>query len=150
MGSGTQEKERHLESVDGEPVDAEEELAREADARGMSVEDLAEEREKELEDREGPDGDAERIPPGQIPIPGTIESISGAAGGAKPTSSELRIMGGRRPVEGQYSKGDVIRVECEVKVGAVEFIDTTDEWGTVQSTVRVQKGRLLTMRVLSS
>lgn len=147
----TETEERHLSSVadDDEALDPEEELARAADAAGMTVEELAAQREQELGE-DGPDGGAERIPPTQMPIPGTVESISNSAGGAKPTSSELRIMGGRRPVEGQFQKGDVVMVQCEVKIGSVEFVDTSDEWGTVQKTVRVQKGRLLSMRVVSN
>jgi hypothetical protein len=139
---GTDTTDRHLSSVD-----AEEELARRADAEGKTIEELAAEREA------GGDFDpdaAEPVPPTQIPLPGTFETISKSAGGAAPTSSEIRIVGHRRPVEGQYQKGDVIRLEVEAKIGEVAFIDTTDEWGTVQKTVRAHKARMLGVRVISS
>lgn len=107
-------------------------------------------------DREGP-ADDERsveemaedpkpIPPMQIAIPGTIEKISLSAGGALPTSSEVRLVGGRLPVEGQFAKGEIVTLIVEVKVGEVAFIDTTDEWGTVQKTVRAHKARMLSVK----
>lgn len=85
------------------------------------------------------------IAPSQMAIPGTRDRITLSAGGKPPTSSEARIMGSRRPIEGQFEKGEIVTLLVEAKVGAVEFIDTTDDWGNVQKTVRVQKFRMLSV-----
>jgi hypothetical protein len=139
----TTEDERKLHAVDDKEA-----FAREADAAGLTIEELtAKRREEGLLDEE-PEEDRP-VPPTQQPLPGTFETISSSAGGTKPTSSELRIMGARRPIDGQFAKGDIVMVEAEIKIGEVDFIDTSDDWGNISKTVRAHKGRLLSVRIAS-
>lgn len=107
------------------------------DAR--SVEELAEDPPEE-----------KPLAPLQIPIPGTIERISLTAGGTAPGSSEARLIGARLPIEGQFQKGEYLDLHVKVKVGEVAFIDTTDEWGNVQKTVRAHKLRVQAITRLQS
>lgn len=149
-GSGTKEAERHLASVneegeDTEQIDPEEELARAADAAGMTVEDLAAQRERELEEGGGEE-EPKPTPPMQIPLPGTVENISSSFGGSKPTSSEMRLLGGKMPIEGQFSKGDTVILVVEAKVTSVEGLDVQDDWGNVQRTIRRHKARMISVR----
>lgn len=98
------------------------------DAELSSIDDLAEKEEP--------------TPPMQIPIPGTTDNVSLVVGGAKPTITEVRLLGGAIPVVGEFKKGDEITLVVTAKVGAVEFVDSTDEWGTVTKTIRRHKMRM--------
>lgn len=95
------------------------------------------------------EGEEKQVPPMQLALPGTKENITLTAGGARPTSSEVRLMGGRLPVEGQFEKGEIVTLIVEAKVGEVAFIDTTDDWGNVQKTVRAHKARMLSVKRVS-
>lgn len=150
MAADTKDR-RHLAPVDG-AVDAGGEgadEAAEADAAGKSVEELAEERDQAIAEGRDPDAEPEEekpIPPMQMPLPGTRENISQSFGGARATSSEMRLLGGKQPIEGQFEKGEVITLVVEAKVFSVEGVDFTDDWGTVQKTVRRHKGRIISCR----
>jgi hypothetical protein len=101
---------------------------------GTSIDDLAE-------------GEAEAPQkPMQIPLPGTLETISSTVGGPKPTSSEARLLGGSLPIEGQFPLDETVTLLVEVKVGAVEVVSTTDDWGNVKSVKRRHKMRMLSVR----
>lgn len=95
---------------------------------GASIDDLAE--------------GEQPTPPMQIPIPGTQDTVSAVVGGAKPTATEVRLLGGSLPVEGQFQKGDEVTLLVTAKVGSIELVDTTDEWGTVTKTIRRHKLRM--------
>lgn len=138
----TKTEDRGLHSV--EPDEA---LARQADAQGITIEELTAQR-REAGELDEPEAE-KPVPPSQLPLPGTFEKISGSAGGTLPTSSELRIMGSRRPIDGQFAKGDIVIVEAEIKIGEVDFIDTSDDWGNIRKTVRAHKGRLMSVRLAS-
>lgn len=84
--------------------------------------------------------------PMQIPLPGTFDTLSSAVGGPKPTSSEARLLGGSLPIEGQFPLDDTVTLVVEVKVGSVEIVSTTDEWGAVTSVKRRHKMRMLSVR----
>jgi hypothetical protein len=137
MAAATEDK-KHLSSV--ADADADDETTRLAN-------ELPDD-EKEPDDSKSIEALAEEptpTPPMQIAIPGTFGNISLAAGGTPPTSSEVRLMGGRLPVEGQFHKGEIITLLVQAKVGEVAFIDTTDDWGNVQKTVRAHKARMLSV-----
>ena len=118
MATSTDEKDRHL-SVAGGGDDA-------------TVEELA---EKEPE-----------TPPTQLAIPGTRDRVTATIGGAQPTESELRIMGGRRPIVGEYAKGESVTVIADTRVREISLVDHDDDWGTVSKTTRVHKARMLGVR----
>jgi hypothetical protein len=101
----------------------------------QSIEDLAESQPEP------------ETPPTQLAIPGTRDKLTGAFGGKVPTDSELRIMGGKRPIEGQFEKGETITVLSTGTVRAVEGSDTDDDWGTVTKTTRIHKMRQIHVRV---
>lgn len=85
-------------------------------------------------------------PPMQIPIPGTTDTISSVVGGAKPTVTEVRLLGGSLPVVGEFKKGDEITLIVTAKVGAVEFVDSQDEWGTTTKSIRRHKLRMTSVK----
>jgi hypothetical protein len=55
------------------------------------------------------------------------EQLSFAVGGKTPTSSSLRLQGGKVEIEGAFRKGDriVLTVECEVR--GIGFRDEVDQ-----------------------
>lgn len=55
------------------------------------------------------------------------DQLSFNVGGKRPSGSSLRIVGGRVEVEGQYEKGQKLRVEMLVEVRSIEFRDEVDE-----------------------
>lgn len=84
-------------------------------------------------------------PPMQIPMPG-YDGISVEFGGAAPEFSEVRLLGGKMPIDGHFPKGAEIELVVKAKVTAVEGVDFTDDWGKVQRTVRRHKARLISVR----
>lgn len=63
-------------------------------------------------------------------VEGTDGQLTFHVGGStskRPTSSSLRIVGGRVDVSGQYEKGDLVKVEMTCRVGEVAFVDEVDE-----------------------
>lgn len=47
-------------------------------------------------------------------------------GGKKPTSTSLRMSGGKIDSDEEYEKGDLLRITYEVRVGELAFIDKQD------------------------
>lgn len=96
------------------------------------------------------DGDdveeAKPLSPSQLALPGTRDRITARVGGKAPTESELRLMGGRRPITGEYEKGERLIVLAEAVVRELDFVDHDDDWGTVSKTSRVHKARLLAVQ----
>lgn len=95
---------------------------------GRSVEDAA-------EDPEAPEN-------GQMPIPGTGSQLTLEAGGELPESSTVKLRGGSLPLEGQFNKGDTVRVWVEVQISEVHFVDKIDQHGNVNGTERRHLGRM--------
>lgn len=62
--------------------------------------------------------------------------LSLLAGGEEPTSSSMRLRGGSVPVEGEFEKGDRMRLVVEVVVSEVHFVDVRDPAGFVARTER--------------
>jgi hypothetical protein len=117
------------------PEHEREDIAKRADEEGVTIEELIAR------------GDTEQpTPPMQIPLPGTTETISGAAGGPRPTSSEARLLGGSMPIEGQFPLDETVTLLVEVKVGSVEVVSTTDDWGNVKNVKRRHKMRMISVR----
>jgi hypothetical protein len=85
-------------------------------------------------------------PPMQIPLPGEWDTISDAFGGRAPESSEIRLLGGKMPIEGSFPKGAEFDVLVRVKVTGVLGQDVTDEWGTVERTVRRHQARMISVQ----
>lgn len=52
--------------------------------------------------------------------------LSMQVGGKRPTGSSLRLVGGKIAVEGQFDKGQTIRLALEVQIGEVAFVDERD------------------------
>lgn len=52
--------------------------------------------------------------------------LSFKIGGKQPTGSSLRIVGGRVEVNGEFAKGDVVRVELVLRVDEIAFVDDVD------------------------
>lgn len=75
--------------------------------------------------------------------------MSMVVGGKKATSSTLRIVGGKVDVAGQLEKGQSLRVELELDVTEVAFVDKKDgKTGQVTACERQHKARLAGIRVL--
>lgn len=150
MATGTEERERHLSAVDGGDADTPDDEA--TVEPGTSIEDMAAARDEAVDQGEDPDAEEpEPTPPMKIPIPGTIQSISGSFGGRKPDSAEIRLLGGKLPIDGSFNKGETITLLVTAKVTGVLGQDTTDVWGTEESTVRRHMARMIgVQRIVSS
>jgi hypothetical protein len=116
-----------------------ESIEEEAERTGRTIEDIAAERQEEEANKP--------VPPTQLAIPGTREKIPRSTGGRAPEESEFRLMGGRRPINGSFDKGEHVTLVVESIVRAVEDIDQDDEWGTVSKTIRVHKARQTYVRI---
>lgn len=55
------------------------------------------------------------------------EQLTFEVGGKTPDGSSLRVVGGRIEIEGQFEKGDMLKIEMLVEVRAVEFVDEVDK-----------------------
>jgi hypothetical protein len=83
---------------------------------------------------------------GQLPIPGTISELSLNAGGESPETASLKLLGGTLPVEGEFDKGDLVRVWVEGRVTEVAFVDHLGKDGYVEATERRHKVRMVRVR----
>lgn len=78
------------------------------------------------------------------------QSASGAptqlgfqVGGKKPTAAQVRIVGGKIDVPGNYLKGQSVEFRVIVRFGEVAFVDLEDkETGQIIGCDRRQKGRI--------
>lgn len=112
------------------------------DKTGVEVSDLAEDTPDQPEQLEV----EKPTPPMQIALPGDWDTLDGAFGGNPPDSSEIRLLGGRMPIQGSFAKGAEFDIVVRVKVTGVLGQDFTDDWGTVQRTVRRHMARMLSVR----
>jgi hypothetical protein len=117
------------------PEEKQKDLTARAEEEGVTIEEMIERGEHEAP-----------TPPMQIPLPGTLDHLSSAVGGPKPTSSEARLLGGSLPIEGQFPLDDTVTLIVEAKVGGVEIVSTTDDWGNVKSVKRRHKMRMVSVR----
>lgn len=63
--------------------------------------------------------------------------ITMAVGGKRPNRSEAVLRGGVQPLEGQFEKGETVRLEITATVAEVHFVDVKDaKHGTTVETKR--------------
>lgn len=104
---------------------------------------------EEHEDR--PNGAADDYEPaeGELVIEGSGQ-LGFNVGGKKPTTSSLRLTGGKIEVGGSFPKGTTVSLRVTAVVGEVAFIDKTDaKTGQVVDCDRRQKARIVGVELLS-
>lgn len=106
------------------------EVIDEVSENGASIEELTEE------------------PQGDPPVEGRNTQLSLIAGGEEPTSASMRLKGGSLPVEGEFEKGDFIRLVVEARISEVHFIDQLDRSGYVLGAERRHVARIDSVRRL--
>lgn len=82
----------------------------------------------------------------QEPLPGDWDVISSEFGGTPPDVSEIRVLGGKMPIEGSFNKGDEFDILVRVRVTGVLGQDIEDAYGTKQHTVRRHLARMVSVR----
>lgn len=110
-------------------------LAAEADIdqNGSSIEELADDDDLVAED--------------QIqPVPGSNTQLSLIAGGEEPTSASMKLRGGAIPIEGEFEKGDALRLVVEVRIAEIQFVDQIDRSGYVLGCERRHVARIDSVR----
>lgn len=95
---------------------------------------------------EKPPEEPKPTPPMQIPLPGDWEAIGGEFGGRQPDRSEIRLLGGKMPIDGSFDKGTEFDILVRVKVTGVLGQDTVDAFGTEEGTVRRHFARMISVR----
>lgn len=116
-------------------------------ASGKSIDDRAE------GDTEG-EGDAEEaeepVPLEQQALPGLDTGLTLVVGGNRPNKSEVRFTAKSRPVDGQFKKGDRVRLLVEAQVSDLAFPDTHDGNGNVLATTRRHTLRAVSIQILDA
>jgi hypothetical protein len=87
-------------------------------------------------------------PPMQIPLPGDWSGIGTEFGGRQPDTSEIRLLGGKMPIQGSFPKGTVLDLHVRVKVTGVLGQDTVDAFGQEEATIRRHMARMISVRRL--
>lgn len=62
----------------------------------------------------------------EIPT-GSVQQLSFQVGGKKPTSTQLRLVGGKVEIGDVFVKGQTIELRVTCTVGAIEFVDEHDK-----------------------
>lgn len=94
-----------------------------------------------------PEGEEPKpTPPMQIPLPGDWDIARKEFGGRNADTSEIRLLGGKMPIEGAYPKGTELDLLVRVKVTGVLAQDTVDAWGEPQKTVRRHMARMIEVK----
>ena len=75
-------------------------------------------------------------------LPGASSQLSLLAGGEEPTSATMKMRGGSIPVEGEFAKGDRMKLYVEAHIFAVEFVDKLDKEGYPIGTERRHIARI--------
>lgn len=89
------------------------------------------------------DGDADVVIAGSGQLSFTV-------GGKRPTTSGLRLVGGKLDVEGSFTKGETVALRIEAVVGEVAFIDQVDaKTDQVVGCERRHKARIRAVSVIS-
>lgn len=77
-------------------------------------------------------------------LEGSDGQLSFEVGGKRVTSSELKLVGGKLEVEGQFAKGERAVLRVEIEVGEVAFVDSRDgKTGQVVGCARRHKARIV-------
>ena len=82
----------------------------------------------------------------QEPLPGDWATISDTFGGATPDMAEIRLLGGKMPIDGSFAKGTEIDLIVRVRVTGVLGQDLEDAYGTKGGTVRRHMARMISVR----
>lgn len=93
-----------------------------------------------------PEAEPKPTPPMQIALPGDWDTIGGEFGGRDPDTSEIRLLGGKMPIEGSFAKGTTIDLLVRVKITGVLGQDTVDAYGQEESTIRRHMARMIAVR----
>jgi hypothetical protein len=79
-----------------------------------------------------------------------MQQLSFQVGGKRPTSTGLRLTGGKVDVPGSFMKGSKLVLRVEVRVGEVAFVDEHDpKTGQIIGCQRRHKARILNVAVES-
>jgi hypothetical protein len=125
------------DSTDPDQLNEEESVATATQEKpGRSVEEMAE------------NGDAFDQEP-DVFVEGTRGQLSWAVGGLEPASSTLTVSGmSALEVAGEFDKGEVLKLEVEVRVNSVEFADTDDPDGYAEACEKRFKGKVVSYKRL--
>jgi hypothetical protein len=85
--------------------------------------------------------------PAEEPVLGSVAQLSLDVGGDEPTGSVMKVRGDSRPVEGEFAKGDRVRLVAECVIGEIHFVDKLDDSGFVVQTERRHIARIESFRV---
>jgi hypothetical protein len=85
----------------------------------------------------------------QEALPGLEAAISSAFGGSDPEVSEIRLLGGKMPIDGSFPKGTELDLIVRVRVTGVLGQDLEDAYGTKKHTVRRHFARMISVRRVS-
>lgn len=100
-----------------------------------------------VESDDEPEAEVEApVKPMQIPLPGDFTGLDDVAGGAQPTTSEARLLGGSLPIEGQFAGEEIVTLVVEAKVSEVHVVYTTDDWGQTKAVKRRHRMRMISVR----
>jgi hypothetical protein len=96
-----------------------------------------------------PQDETEDLPTGDLVLEGSGQLTLNVGGGKQPTSSTLRLTGGKVDVEGGFSKGETVVVRIEAVVNEVGFKDEHDsKTGQVVGCQRNHKARITGIAVV--
>lgn len=82
----------------------------------------------------------------QDALPGDWDTIASEFGGADPTASEIRLLGGKMPIEGSFDKGTEFDLLVRVRVTGVLGQDVLDDYGRTTRTIRRHMARMVSVR----
>jgi hypothetical protein len=95
------------------------------------------------------DPDEGALPTGDLVVEAGGQLTLSVGGGKQPTSSTLRLVGGRIEVDGQYGKGEAVVLRIEAVVNEVAFKDEHDaKTGQVVGCARNHRARITGIAVV--
>jgi hypothetical protein len=96
-----------------------------------------------------PDEMTDDLPTGELVIDAGGQLTLNVGGGKQPTTSTLRLVGGKIEVDGQYAKGERIVVRIEAVVNEIGFKDQEDsKTGQVVGCERRHRARITGVAVV--
>lgn len=150
MATATDDKNKTTNGDDELDAD-DEETVRRANAipdteppAGKSIDDMVADGEVDEDDVE-----PKPLPPMKQSIPGTQQTISSSFGGTRPSRSEIRLLGGKLPIDGSFAKGEEVILMVRVKVSGVLGQDVLNDWGASTETIRRHMARMIEVRRLT-
>jgi hypothetical protein len=96
-----------------------------------------------------PQDDAAEFNTGELVVDAGGQLTLNVGGGKQPTTSTLRIVGGKIEVDGEYKKGQTVALRLEVVVNEVSFKDQHDpKTSQVVGCARNHRGRVVGVHVI--